>query len=125
MDIDAFVAGRQAGWHRLADLTRAARRTSKITPADVDELVALYERTGSDLAHARITYAGDDALVNRLTFLVAEAHGVLYSQRDREVSRSLHRFVTQTYPLAMYDIRRFVVAAAMRWTRNAAQYPPT
>jgi len=34
------------------------------------------------MKRARVAYAGDSALVNRLTLLVSDAHSVLYGQRD-------------------------------------------
>ena len=84
-DIDAFVAANQASWHRLEELTRRARRVRSATPDELDELVATYQRVGAQLATARVTYADDAPMVSRLTLLVADAHGVLYGQRDTDV----------------------------------------
>ena len=116
MDIDAFVVSRQAGWARLQALTEAARRVRRVSPDELDELdemVHLYQRTGADLANARVTYADDALLVNRLTLLVADAHGVLYGQRDTEVRRSLTEFATITFPAAIYQLRRYIAVAAL------------
>ncbi len=111
MDIDAWVAKNQNGWWRLQALTDQSRHLNRVSPDELDELVHLYQRAGAHLAHARVNYAGDSALVDRLTLLVADAHGVLYGQRDVEVGRSAARFATVTFPAAIYSIRRFILVA--------------
>lgn len=113
MDIDAFVAANQATWWRLQTLTAEARSPRKLTPEALDELLYLYQRAGAHLAAARVTYAADSALVSRLTLLVSEAHGVLYGRRDVEVRRSVTTFATTTFPAAVWEIRRFVLVAAL------------
>lgn len=113
MDIDAFVATHQGAWWRLQQLTEKARRVAQVAPDELDELVHLYQRGGANLAHARIEYAGDSALVNRLTLLVTDAHGVLYGQPDTEVRRSVQQFATITFPAAIYSLRRYIAIAAM------------
>ena len=112
MDIDAFVAANQASWSRLEILTRRARRIRRTTPVEVDELVELYQRCGAHLADARVRYAADSMLVNRLTLLVGDAHGVLYGQRETEVRRTASRFATVTFPTAVVSLRWFVLASA-------------
>ncbi|MEO6126128.1 MAG: stage II sporulation protein M [Ilumatobacteraceae bacterium] len=113
MDIDAFVVRNQVAWFRLSQLTDTARKPRSLSPDQLDELVHLYQRTSAHLADARITYAGDQALVARLTLLVTDAHNVLYSQRDVEVRRGLREFATVTFPTAVWGIRWFVLAAAL------------
>ena len=112
MDIDAFVATNQFQWQRLEELTTQARKLSRVGPDELDELVGLYQRAGSQLAHARLAYRGDDALIGRLTFLVAEAHAVLYSTRSTEPGRGLTRFFTVSFPAAIWSIRWFIVISA-------------
>lgn len=113
MDIDAFVATNQQSWHRLEQLTGQARKLRDVSPDQLDELVGLYQRAGSNLAHARLAYRSDDALIGRLTFLVAEAHSVLYSTRSTEVMRGLGRFFTVSFPAAVWSIRRFIFIATL------------
>ena len=113
MDIDAFVAARQGGWWRLQELTERARRITRVAPEELDEMVHLYQRAGADLATARVEYTADSMLVNRLTLLVSDAHGVLYGQRDTEVSRNLLQFATVTFPSAVYALRRYIAVAAL------------
>jgi len=111
MDIDAFVVRNQGAWSRLGALTAQARKPRTLSAEQLDELVGLYQRVGAHLADARVTYAGDQALVGRLTLLVTDAHSVLYSQRDVELQRSLRSFATSTFPAAVYRIRWFIVAS--------------
>jgi uncharacterized membrane protein SpoIIM required for sporulation len=113
VDIDAFVAAHQGGWARLEDLTRRARRVRSTSPDELDELVALYQRAGAQLATARVAYADDAPLLSRLTLLVADAHGVLYGQRATEVRRTIREAATLRFPAAVYRIRWFVLAAAL------------
>ncbi len=113
MDIDAFVVRNQGAWFRLSQLTDQARKPRSLSPDQLDEMVQLYQRTSAHLADARVTYAGDRALVGRLTLLVTDAHSVLYSQRDVELNRSLREFATVTFPRAVWGIRWFVIAGAL------------
>ena len=50
MDVEAFVSVHQPQWDRLAQLTRRQRR---LTGAEADELVSLYQRVGTHLAALR------------------------------------------------------------------------
>jgi uncharacterized membrane protein SpoIIM required for sporulation len=112
VDIDAFVATHQSGWSRLQELTKHARRITRLRPDELDELMHLYQRSGAHLAHARIAYAGDPAVVGRLTLLVSDAHTVLYGQRDTEAARSVGHFATVTFPRAVASLKRFIAVAA-------------
>jgi len=113
VDIDAFVATHQGAWWRLQQLTEQARKLSQVSPDELNEMVHLYQRSGSNLAHARIEYAADSALVNRLTLLVSDAHGVLYGQRDTEVRRGITQFATVTFPASIYALRKYILVAAL------------
>ena len=113
MDIDAFVATHQGGWLRLQELTKQARRITRLRPDELDELMHLYQRSGAHLAHARVAYAGDPAVVSRLTLLVSDAHTVLYGQRGTEAARSVGRFATHTFPLAVASLKRFIAISTL------------
>jgi uncharacterized membrane protein SpoIIM required for sporulation len=111
MDIDQYIARNQPTWDRLGALTRRARRgIRRVGPDELDELVALYQRTSAHLSHAR-TYYGDASLTARLTGLVANARGVIYGKRARTWRGALD-FVTTTFPAAVWHARRFVAVAA-------------
>lgn len=112
MDVDRFITTHQASWARLEQLTAAAGAAgSRLQPAEVDELVQLYQRASTHLSHAR-TQRADPALVARLTRLVAGAGGVLYSARSRSLAGAA-RFFTISFPAAVWHARRFLVAAAL------------
>lgn len=113
MDIDAFVAAHQGTWQRLQALTQRARKPRSTSPDELDELLQLYQRSGAHLAQARVAYADDAALTNRLTLLVADAHGVLYGQRETEVRRGISEFATVTFPAAIRRIRWFILVATL------------
>jgi uncharacterized membrane protein SpoIIM required for sporulation len=112
MDIDQYIARNQPTWDRLDVLTRRARRgVSRLGPGELDELVALYQRTSAHLSHAR-TYYGDASLTARLTALVAGGRGVIYGKRARTWRGALD-FVTTTFPAAVWHARRFVAVAGL------------
>ena len=110
MDIDRFITTNQASWTRLEQLTAMAG-SARLGPAEVDELVQLYQRASTHLSHAR-TQRADPALVARLTRLVANARGVLYGTRSRSLA-GFARFFTTSFPAAVWHARRFVVVSAL------------
>ena len=112
MDLDRFIVRNSGAWRRLEELTARTRRTGQrsLAPAEVDELVALYQRTAAQLSHAR-TYYDDPGLTSKLTTLVAAANAAIYGSQPVSI-RSLGRFFTHTFPAAVYVNRRFIAAAA-------------
>lgn len=108
MDIDRFLARNQPSWDRLAELSR---RTGRLLPNELAELVALYERTSTHLSYAR-TSLGDPALTAQLTRLVASAGAAVYGTRPRSI-RDAGRFFTTTFPAAVWHIRRFVLVSML------------
>ncbi len=110
MDIDRYIARHEATWSRLAELTARARRAPGLGTEGVEELVSCYQRTSSHLAHTRGAYR-DAALTARLTGLVAAASGVIYGSRPG-TGRGVRRFLSITFPAAVWHLRRFVVIAA-------------
>lgn len=112
MDLDHFLVTHGPAWERLAELTaRANRGVRRLDPAELNELVALYQRTSTHLSLAR-TYARDPGLVARLTGLVASAAAVVYGTRPRTL-RAFGRFFTATFPAAVWHLRRFVAVSAL------------
>ena len=111
MDIDRYIARNEATWQRLGELTgRARHRVADLSPAELDELISLYQRSAAQLSYAR-TYYHDQALTNRLTRLVADASGVIYGKRAR-TSKPLRDFFAVSFPAAVWDSRRFVLIGA-------------
>jgi len=112
VDIDRYLLQNQPGWDRLAELSGRARwHRSSLTAAEIDELVALYQRTSAQLSHVRTTYR-DPELIARLTRLVAGASAAIYGQRSRP-ARTFGRFFADTFPAAVWHLRRFVLIAAL------------
>ena len=112
VDVDRFITTNQASWSRLEHLTAAAGSAgARLHPAEVDELLQLYQRASTHLSHARTQHA-DPALVARLTQLVATARGVIYGTRSRSLA-GMARFFTTSFPAAVWHARRFVLASAL------------
>ncbi|MEY2452131.1 MAG: hypothetical protein QOD92_1705 [Acidimicrobiaceae bacterium] len=113
MDLDRFIVRNSGAWRRLEELTARTRRIGQrsLAPAEVDELVALYQRTAAQLSHAR-TYYDDPGLTSRLTTLVAAANAAIYGSQPVSI-RSVGRFFTETFPAAVYVNRRFIAASAV------------
>jgi uncharacterized membrane protein SpoIIM required for sporulation len=111
MDVDTFLATNQASWDRLSWLVRrAGRKVGRLSPAELEELVVLYQRTATHLSYARTTYR-DPALTATLSSLVARAGAVVYGSRPRTL-RALGRFFADTFPAAVWYSRRFIVVSA-------------
>jgi uncharacterized membrane protein SpoIIM required for sporulation len=111
MDIDRYIAANQPAWTRLEELTaRAGRVTGRLSTAELEELVRLYQRVSTHLSYAR-TYLHDPALTATLTRLVARAGAVVYGTRARTL-RAAGRFVAVTFPAAVWHARHFALAAA-------------
>lgn len=112
MDLDRFIVRNAGAWNRLEDLTQRARRSGQrsLAPAEVDELVALYQRTAAQLSHAR-TYYDDPGLTARMTTMVAAANAAIYGSQPVSL-RTFGRFFSETFPAAVYLNRRFIAAAA-------------
>ena len=110
MDIDRFVARHQAAWQRLGQLC-APRPRQPLSPAELDELLSLYQVVSGHLSYAR-TELVDHTLVTRLTNLVATANGIVYGARARRRG-GVARFFTATFPAAVWRIRWFVAVATV------------
>jgi uncharacterized membrane protein SpoIIM required for sporulation len=111
VDIDLFIARNAPAWNRLQDLTSRARRgVAALEPAELDELVALYQRVSSHLSHARTAYR-DPTLSMRLNRLVTEASGVVYRGRSRP-GTAIKEFFVWRFPAAVYQSGRFIAVSA-------------
>jgi uncharacterized membrane protein SpoIIM required for sporulation len=110
VDLEAFVAAHEAEWARMDTLARRARR---LTGPEADELVSLYRRASTHLSMIRSS-APDPALLGRLSRRVAAARVAITGTRTSGVREAV-RFVTVTFPAAVYLNRRWWVATAMIW----------
>ncbi|MDH4168488.1 MAG: stage II sporulation protein M [Acidimicrobiia bacterium] len=111
MDIDRYIAAHEGTWSRLQSVSARARTgLGSMEPADIDELIALYQQASTHLSYVRTHYR-DPALVGRLTMLVGDARAQIYSTRSRS-TRSLSRFFTELFPAAVWQLRWFMAASA-------------
>jgi uncharacterized membrane protein SpoIIM required for sporulation len=78
VDIDSFIMHHRSEWERLDQLVTAAQGHERLSAAQIDTLVALYERTSTHLSVARGRY-DDPALTADLTRRVGRARAVLYA----------------------------------------------
>jgi uncharacterized membrane protein SpoIIM required for sporulation len=111
VDIDAFVAVHGAEWTRLERLVRRAGRASRLTGAEVDELVTLYQRAATHLSLVQ-TRSPDPVLVARLSRLVSSARAAVAGAHAPAWRQVLH-FFTTTFPVACYRTRRWWVPTAL------------
>jgi uncharacterized membrane protein SpoIIM required for sporulation len=96
VDIDAFVARHSGEWRRLEELVSRRR----LTGAEADELVMLYQRTATHLSVVR-TRSPDPALVGRLSSLVARGRSAVAGGSAPAWSE-VRRFGAVTFPVAVY-----------------------
>lgn len=100
MDVDAYVAAHNADWQRLEWLINRGRR---LTGAEADELVELYQRTATHLSVVRSS-SPDPQLVGRLSSLVARARAAV-AGAQAPLWRDVTRFATVSFPAAAYRMR--------------------
>ncbi|MFD1832567.1 stage II sporulation protein M [Streptomyces desertarenae] len=108
MDLDVFVTAHRAEWDRLEELLRRRRR---LTGAEADELVALYQRTSTHLSLVQSS-APDPALTGTLTSLVARARSAVTGTR-RATWRDMGRFLAAGFPAAVYRARHWWIPTAL------------
>lgn len=108
MDVDVFVAAHQAQWARLEQLLGRGRR---LTGAEADELVELYQSASTHLSLIQSS-APDPMLIGRLTQLVARARASVTGAR-RAGWRDAARFFTAGFPAAVYRSRRWWIPTAL------------
>lgn len=108
MDIDVFVAAHDAEWARLAELVK---RGGRLSGAEADELVVLYQRAATHLSIVR-SIAPDPALIGRLSALVARARAAV-TGTPSPTWREVGLFFARRLPAAMYRGWPWWVATAV------------
>jgi uncharacterized membrane protein SpoIIM required for sporulation len=96
LDLDAYVAEHCDEWRRLATLSRRRR----LTAAEADELIALYQRAATQLSVVR-TRLPDPSLVAQLSRLVLTAQGRLTGRPGLSWA-TVGRFLSTDFPAAVY-----------------------
>jgi uncharacterized membrane protein SpoIIM required for sporulation len=108
VDLDAFVLAHRPTWDRLEDLVKRRRR---LTGAEVDELVDLYQRVSTHLSIVR-TASSDSLLVGRLSSLVARARSAV-TGAHAPLWSEFTRFWTVSFPVVAYRSWRWWVGTAV------------
>src|ERR1700676_5678924 len=108
MDVDAFVLAHRATWDRLDRLVKRRRRLSG---AEIDELVELYQRVSTHLSMVR-SVSSDSVLVGRLSSLVARARSAVMGAHAPLWSE-FARFWTVAFPVVAYRAWRWWLGTAI------------
>jgi uncharacterized membrane protein SpoIIM required for sporulation len=115
VDVEAFVSVHQPQWDRLAHLTRRQRRLSG---AEAEELVVLYQRVGTHLAALRAAGA-DPVSIGRLSGLIADARGAVTGVQA-PVWRDISKYFLVSFPAALYASRRWWIPIGLLFYLVAA-----
>jgi uncharacterized membrane protein SpoIIM required for sporulation len=112
MDIDQFLSRYTPTWNRLQQLThRAGTNVTRLSGAELKELIALYQRTAGHLSYAQTNFH-DPVLNARLSQQLAASGAIIYGSRPRSL-RSAGQFFTRTFPAALWRVRAFVAVSAV------------
>jgi uncharacterized membrane protein SpoIIM required for sporulation len=101
VDLDAYVLAHAQEWQRLEQLLHRG----KLTGAESDELVGLYQQVATHLSVVR-TSAPDPSLVAHLSSLLAKARNKAVGTRVSSW-RGFQLFFTERFPAALYRLRRW------------------
>jgi uncharacterized membrane protein SpoIIM required for sporulation len=108
VDVDAFVVSHQAEWDRLDRLVRRRRRLSG---AEIDELVGLYQRATTQLSQLR-SAGHDPAVTARLSTQIARARSAISGAHTPAWS-SVGAFVVVSFPAMVYRVRWWWLGTAV------------
>ncbi len=108
-----FIIERQARWRRLEELLHHLERRGirHLDEASLDEFVALYRTSCSDLAKARTEAMGED-VEEYLNVIVARAHKQFHPPTPPKM-RTFVQFLAVDFPSAVRGIGRQVLAATL------------
>ncbi len=104
VDSLAFEKNHDDDWQRLAQLAKRNR----LTGAESDEFIQLYQRTAGDLAYLR-TNAPDPELILRISAILAASRSKITAS-NKNFKNATYDFFMQTLPLAFYRIRWWTLA---------------
>ncbi len=105
-----YVTAHRHEWARLDALLGRASRPRRLTGAEVDELVDLYQRTATHLSVVQ-SAGRDEVLVARLSSLVARARATVAGGR-RAAWSDTARFLRADFPAICYRTRWWWIGAA-------------
>jgi uncharacterized membrane protein SpoIIM required for sporulation len=108
VDLDAYVAEHAGEWRRLEQLARRRR----LSAAEADELIALYQRSATHLSVIR-SRSPDPALLARLSRIVLAGRSALTGSSGGFSRKAVGRFFTVTFPLEAYRSWRWWAATGL------------
>jgi uncharacterized membrane protein SpoIIM required for sporulation len=115
VDVDAFVFAHDGTWNRLEQLVKNRKR---LTGAEIDELVDLYQRVSTHLSMLR-SASSDAALIARLSGLVARARAAV-TGAHAPLAVEFTRFWTVSFPVVAYRARWWWLATGVAFFAVAA-----
>ncbi len=101
VDLDAYVLAHQGEWSRLQQLAKRRR----LSGAEADELLDLYQRTATHLSYLRST-APDPTVLQYLSTVLAKARAKAMGARTSTWA-SVAEFFTRSFPAMLYTTRRW------------------
>ncbi len=110
MDLDVYVAAHRPEWQRLEVLVRRASRPRAMAPAELDEMVDLYQRTATHLSVVRTRFP-DPVLIDSLSSLVTRARAATTGSA-RITAAGVRRFLTVDFAAALYVRRWWILGVA-------------
>ena len=114
MDLDAYVLERAGEWDRMAELARRRR----LSAAEADELVLLYQRATTHLSVLR-SRAPDPVVIADLSRQLLAGRAAI-TKGEGAGGRALLRFFTRTFPAELYRARRWWITIGVLLTAAAA-----
>lgn len=112
VDVDGFIIANRPSWDRLDALAGLARgRRARLSSDELDELLARYQEAATHLSVARTRF-GDPQLTQELSRRVGRAATIVHGTKSATWRQALG-FVTDTFPAAMWHIRRHIVVATL------------
>ena len=102
MNIQRWIARREASWRRLDSLLKRAEKQGldALKTEDVKTLASLYRSVSADLARARTHHVGD-ALVRDLQGLTARSYSQIYQGSRRQDWHTVVDFYRVGFPAAV------------------------
>jgi uncharacterized membrane protein SpoIIM required for sporulation len=111
VDLDAYVAAHRAEWQRLEHLLGRARRPRRLSGAEADEVVDLYQRVSTSLSVVQ-SAGRDPQLVGRLSTLTARARATVAGTRSPALADAA-RFLRRDFPALVYRTRWWWASCAL------------
>lgn len=123
-----FLAAHRGEWDRLEQLVKASASPRRMSGADVDELVSLYQRTATHLSVLQ-SAGPDPVLVGRLSALVAHARTAVAGTRQASWHDAA-RFLKEDFLAVVYRARWWwagcaaaFLLVAFGWAAYLATHP--